>query len=96
MGKRKYRHLSSSQVAERAWGELTKPEKISEMKSNYASAMDALPTNTDAKSRYVDSVTKWVDTMRSKEVRETIMKAIGKAKAIYLARKLGTTPPPTA
>jgi len=43
MGKRKYRHLSSKEVAEKAWGELTSEKKLSEMKSNYVKKMDELP-----------------------------------------------------
>ena len=96
MGRRKYRHLSSSQVAERAWSELTKPDKISEMKSNYASAMDALPTNTDAKARYTSGVAGWTEVMRTREIRETVMKAIGRAKSLFLAKRFGVTPTPTA
>jgi hypothetical protein len=94
MGKRKYRHLPSTEVANKAWAQLTKPDKISEMKANYASAMDALPTNTEAESRYKSGVQYWTETMRTKEVREAIMKAVTRAKSIYLARRLGTSPPP--
>ena len=96
MGRRKYRLLPPGQVAESAWNELTKPDKISEMKTKYTSAMDALPTNTDAKARYTGGVAGWTETMRTREVRETIMKAIGRAKSLFLAKRLGTTPTPTA
>jgi hypothetical protein len=96
MGKRKYRLLPATQVANNAWSELTKPDKISEMKTNYTSAMDALPTNTDAEARYKSGVQGWTETMRTREVRETIMKAIGKAKSAFLARRLGTAPPAPA
>jgi hypothetical protein len=94
MGKRKYRLLAPGQVAESAWSELTKPDKISEMKTNYTSAMDALPTNTDAKARYTGGVAGWTETMRTPEIRDLVMKAIGKAKSVFLRKRLGVAPTP--
>jgi hypothetical protein len=96
MGKRKYRLLPPGQVAESAWGELTNLDKISKMKDKYVKKMDELPTNADAKARYTSGVAGWTETMRTREVRETVMKAIGKAKSIFLAKRLGTAPPAPA
>jgi hypothetical protein len=96
MGKRKYRLLPPGQVAENAWSTLTNSEKISKMKENYTKKIDALPTDTDAKARYTSGVAGWTETMRTREVRETVMKAIGRAKSIFLAKRLGTAPTPTA
>jgi len=96
MGKRKYRFLPATQVANNAWSELTNESKIRQMKDNYTSAMDSLPANTDAENRYKSGVAGWTETMRTREVRETIMKAVGKAKSIFLARRLGTAPPASA
>jgi hypothetical protein len=96
MGKRRYRHLTPGTVADIAWSELTKPDKLSEMKSNYVKKMDELPANKDAESRYKTGVAQWTETMRTREVRETIMKAVGRAKSIFLAKRLGTAPPATA
>jgi len=89
MGKRKYRLLSPSQVAESAWGELTSPEKIRDMKTNYTDAMDKLPTDADAKARYTGGVAGWTETMRTPEIRDTIMKAVGKAKSLFVKKRFG-------
>jgi hypothetical protein len=94
MGKRKYRLLPPSQVAEQAWSELTTEKKLREMKDNYVKKMDELPTNADAKARYTSGVAGWTETMRTREVRETIMKAVGRAKSIFLAKRFGVTPTP--
>jgi hypothetical protein len=94
MGKRKYRLLPPSQVAEQAWSELTNTEKIKDMKTNYADAMDKLPTDADAKARYTGGVAGWTETMRTPEIRDTIMKAIGKAKSLFLRKRFGITPTP--
>jgi hypothetical protein len=96
MGKRKYRLLPPGQVAESAWGALTKESKLREMKDNYVKKMDELPANADAKARYTSGVAGWTETMRTREVRETVMKAIGRAKSIFLAKRLGTAPPAPA
>jgi hypothetical protein len=94
MGKRKYRHLSSKDVAEKAWGELTDTEKLSKMKENYSKKMDALPGDKDAESRYKEGVSKWTDAVRAPEVRDAIRKAVGKAVSTYLRErfKITTTP----
>ena len=96
MGKRKYRLLPPSQVAESAWSELTNSERISKMKENYSKKMDALPTDADAKARYTSGVATWTEVMRTREIRETVMKAIGKAKSMFLAKRFGVTPTPPA
>jgi len=94
MGKRKYRLLPPSQVGEKAWSELTNTEKLSKMKENYNKKMDELPGDADAKARYTSGVAGWTETMRTREVRETIMKAVGKAKSLFLAKRYGVTPTP--
>jgi len=96
MGKRKYRHLSSREVADKAWSELTNTERLSKMKENYSKKMDELPTNKDAESRYKDSVSKWVDAVRTPDVRDAIRKAVGKAVSIYLRERFKITTTPTA
>jgi hypothetical protein len=96
MGKRKYRLLPPSQVAEQAWSELTNSERLSKMKENYSKKIDALPGDADAKARYTSGVTGWTEIMRTREVRETIMKAVGRAKSMFLAKRYGVTPSPAA
>jgi hypothetical protein len=95
MGKRKYRLLNPSQVADQAWSELTNTERLSKMKENYTKKMDELPTNKDAESRFKTGVAGWTEVMRTREIRETVMKAVGRAKSMYLAKRFGVTPTPT-
>jgi hypothetical protein len=96
MGKRKYRHLSSKDVAEKSWSALTSEDNIRKMKDNYTKKMDELPNNKDAETRYKDGVSKWVDSVRTPEVRDAIRKAVGKAVSIYLRERFKITTTPTA
>jgi hypothetical protein len=65
------------------------------MKDKYTKKMDELPTNEDAKKRYQEGVSKWVDTVRAPDIRDAIRKAVGRAVSRYLKERFGVpaTPP---
>lgn len=81
----RYKGYSPITVALQGWENLTKPDTISRMISNYNKKINALPSDTDAAIRYQLGVASWTATMR--EYAPEISRIVAEAKARHVAKK---------